>query len=82
MQAQLQEQLAAGEEATEEETQYARLRAEKEALTAFREKLAEQLAMIEAAQAQTGGSSDSAGSGEGWVVVGDPQPGGGRPGNE
>ena len=29
MQAQLQEQLAAGEEATEEETQYARLRAEK-----------------------------------------------------
>merc|ERR1719205_343730 len=50
--AQLQEQLAAGEGAAEEETQYARLRAEKEALVAFREKLAEQLAMIEAAQAQ------------------------------
>merc|ERR1711974_79991 len=70
--AQLQEQLSKGEEAqaSQDEANYAQLQSEKEA---------EQLAMIEAAQAQTGSgeSAHSTGSGEGWVVVGDSHQGGG-----
>merc|ERR1711915_741906 len=46
------------------------MKAEKEALLAFKEKLAEQLALIEAAQSRKAGSSHSTGeSTEDWVVV-------------
>merc|ERR1712192_193591 len=84
--AQLQEQLSKGEEAqaNQDEANFAQLQSEKDALMAFKEKLAEQLAMIEAAQAQTGSgeSAHSTGSGEGWVVVGDSQGGGPTAGGE
>jgi len=54
----------------EDENQFVQLKSEKEALLAFREKLTEQLALIEAAQTKKSGSAHSTGgSTEGWVVV-------------
>jgi len=80
--AQLQEKVKQNEELdnlptpTEEEVQnFNQLKEEKDALLAFREKLAEQLSLIEAAQSKkTGGSAHSTGgSTDGWVVV-NPKP--------
>jgi len=54
----------------EDETQFVQLKSEKEALLAFKEKLTEQLALIEAAQTKKSGSDHSTGgSTDGWVVV-------------
>jgi len=54
----------------EDENQFIQLKSEKEALLAFREKLTEQLALIQAAQNKKSGSAHSTGdSTEGWVVV-------------
>jgi len=54
----------------EDQNQFVQLKSEKEALLAFREKLTEQLALIEAAQTKKSGSAHSTGgSTEGWVVV-------------
>lgn len=54
----------------EEVVQFTQLKSEKEALLAFREKLTEQLTLIEAAQSKKSGSAhSSSGSTDGWVVV-------------
>jgi len=54
----------------EDSTQFTQLKSEKEALLAFREKLTEQLTLIEAAQTKKSGSAHSTGgSTDGWVVV-------------
>eukprot|EP00090_Calanus_glacialis_P021187 TRINITY_DN3268_c0_g1_i9.p1 TRINITY_DN3268_c0_g1~~TRINITY_DN3268_c0_g1_i9.p1 ORF type:complete len:190 (-),score=42.52 TRINITY_DN3268_c0_g1_i9:117-686(-) len=54
----------------EDNVQFTQLNSEKEALLAFREKLTEQLTLIEAAQTKKSGSAHSTGgSTDGWVVV-------------
>jgi len=54
----------------EEVIQYTQLKSEKDALLAFREKLGEQLSLIEAAQSKKSGSAHSSrGSSDDWVVV-------------
>jgi len=54
----------------EEVIQYTQLKSEKDALLAFREKLTEQLTLIEAAQTKKSSSAHSSrGSNDDWVVV-------------
>jgi len=54
----------------DEVIQFTQLKSEKEALLAFREKLTEQLTLIEAAQTKKSGSAHSSrGSTDDWVVV-------------
>lgn len=75
--AQLQDKVRQNEEldnlptpTQEEVVQYNQLKEERESLLAFREKLAEQLSLIEAAQSKKSGSAHSTGgSTEGWVMV-------------
>merc|ERR1739836_52176 len=58
--------------AVEEVQQYNRLKEEKDALMAFREKLSEQLTLIEEAQLKKAGSAHSSqdsSKSNGWVVV-------------
>jgi len=82
--AQLQEKVRQNEEldnlptpTQEEVNQYNQLKEERESLLAFREKLAEQLSLIEAAQSKKSVSAHSTGDSneaEGWVMVNSKSP--------